>query len=109
MGQYIQVSPISNFCSYKVNTYTNQYILDNIRLSEKQKKIFERKILRNKLRKTHSIKKSLYNARNLLNIGRNNETLALTSLSVTSKLFINEIDYSPKKKYKVISNIGQGS
>ena len=42
-------------------------------------------------------------------MGTNNDTLTLTSLSVTSKLFINEIDYSPEKKYKVISNIGQGS
>ena len=109
LGQYTQVAPISNLCCYKANTYTNQYLLDNIKLSEKQKKLFERKISRNKLRKTHSIKKSFSNTRNLLNMGTNNDTLTLTSLSVTSKLFINEIDYSPEKKYKVISNIGQGS
>ena len=104
--------PVSSLCCYnKEDAYTNQYLLDNIQLSNKQKKIFEKKISKNKERISHSISKSLSNTRtrHLLNLGTNNDTLNLTSLSVTGKLFINEIGYSPEKKYKIISNIGQGS
>ena len=109
LGKYTQVAPVSSFCCYKPNVFNNQNLLDNIQLTNKQKKLFEKKITRNRNKMNNIIKKTSTNTRNLLNMGTNNDTLTLTLLSVSSRLFINEIDYSPEKKYKLISNIGQGS
>ena len=107
LGKYTQVNYVSPFCCFKSNTFYNQNLLDNIKLTKKQKQIFERKITKTKNKKNNIIQKPSFNTRQLLNIGTINETL--TSVSVSSKLFINEIDYSPERKYKLISNIGQGS
>jgi calcium-dependent protein kinase len=89
-------------------SYSNQNLLDNIQLTKRQKKIFEKKILKSKT-KTNKIKKNSIETRNKLYLLTENDTIKSTSLSVSNYLFLNEINNSPEKKYKMINSIGQGS
>ena len=109
IGAYTQSTPVLSYCCFNPNQYSSQNLLDNIKLSKKQKKIFEKKITKNRDKISSKIKPSSSRTRSMLNLGTNTDTNSLTSLSVTSKLFINEMDFPPEKKYKIISNIGQGS
>ena len=109
IGKYTQSAPLLSYCCFKSSSYSNQNLLDNIKLTKKQKKIFEKKINKNRDKLLNKLKPSSSRTRNMLNLGNNTDAMTLTSLSVTSKLFINEIDFSPEKKYKIISNIGTGS
>ena len=95
IGKYTQVSPVSSIFCCKANLNSNQNLLDNIQLSDRQKKIFEKKISKIKSNEI----------RNSLNKSQNKDS----NISINSNLFINEINYSPEKKYKFITNIGQGS
>ena len=111
IGKYSQVTPVSSMCCYRTKSYSNQYLLDNFKLSKKQKKMLEKRITKNKV-KYNQIKKSISSiTRDKLNLIQKNDfpEYETISLSVSNKLFINEIENTPDKKYKIIKNIGQGS
>ena len=111
LGKYTQVTPAPSICCYKSKINSNKNLIDNIKLSSKQKKLLEKRILRDKS-KSKQIKNSISSStRNKLNLGhKNNQSeLSTISLTVSNKLFINEIEYTPDKKYKIIKNIGHGS
>ena len=108
IGKYTQVSLLSPRCCYSYKSCSNQNLLDNIQLTKKQKKIFEKKISKSKA-KTNKIKKNSIDTRNKLYLLTENDTIKSTSLSVSNYLFINEINNSPEKKYKMINSLGQGS
>ena len=95
IGKYTQISPIPSLCCCKASSYSNQNLLDNIKLTERQKKLFEKKISKVK---TNSTKYSL-------NISTNKKS----TISINNNQIINELNFSPEKKYKILSNIGQGS
>jgi len=112
LGKYTQTNPFTTICCYKGKNYNNQNLLDNIKLTQRQKKIFEKNITKNRNRINKSL--SLIEKNNINNninstFNINKSLTEDTSLSVTHHLFINEINFSPEKKYKIISNIGQGS
>ena len=95
IGKYTQISPVSSICCCNTNSHSNQNLLDNIKLTNRQKKLFEKKISKFK---TNSTKHSLNTSQN-----KN------SNISINNDLFINELNFSPEKKYKILSNIGQGS
>ena len=95
IGEYTKINQISSLCCCKSNLLSNQNLLDNIKLTNRQKKLFEKKISKFK---TNSSKNSL-------NTNQNKNS----NISINNSLFINELNFSPEKKYKIISNIGQGS
>ena len=65
IGKYTQVSLLSPRCCYSYKSCSNQNLLDNIQLTKKQKKIFEKKISKSKA-KTNKIKKNSIDTRNKL-------------------------------------------
>ena len=95
IGEYTKISPISSLCCCKLNSHSNQNLLDNIKLTNRQKKLFEKRISKFKTNST----------KNSLNISQNKNS----NISINNSLFINELNFSPEKKYKILSNIGQGS
>ena len=95
IGEYTKINQISSLCCCKSNLHSNQNLLDNIKLTNRQKKLFEKRISKFK---TNSSKNSL-------NTNQNKNS----NISINNSLFINELNFSPEKKYKIISNIGQGS
>ena len=112
LGQYIKETPSDTLCCCNNKHKENIHLLDNIKLSPKEKKLFEKKISMNStqgiIRKTDGLlspQRSNYNYRNP------SEKLDISdiSLSISNKLIINEIDQSPEKKYKIVQNLGNGS
>ena len=102
-----QISPLSTSLGFsKTIKLSNQVSLDNIRFSQKEKRIFEEKL---KLRKSKSQDKpcKIINGRNIKN-QLDLSDLSL-SISISNRLFINELNDSPEKKYKFIDIIGTGS
>ena len=95
IGEYRQINSISSSCCCKANSHSNQNLLDNIKLTNRQKKLFEKRISKIK---NNSTKNTLYTFQN-----KN------SNISINNSLFINELNFSPEKKYKILSNIGQGS
>ena len=108
-----QTTPSNSICCCKTKTLKNQILLDNMKLSPKEKKLFEKKISMNTtksngiIRKTDGLLSSRYNQI----FRKSTEKLDLSdiSLSISNRLFINEIDQSPEKKYKILNTIGHGS
>ena len=110
LGEYSQMTPTTSICCCKTKPLKNRTLLDNIKLSTKEKKIFEKKITKNATKSIRIIRKS-EDMSSSRNIPCNTEKLDLSdiSLSITNKLFINEIEQSPEKKYKILNNLGHGS
>ena len=111
LGDYSKLTPGSSIFWCKTNPIKNQVLLDNIKLSPKEKKIFEKRISKH----TSNSKKNIIvhkrsDGYNQLN-GPISDKLDCSeiSISISNKLFINEIDHSPEQKYKIIKNIGNGS
>ena len=85
IGEYTKINQISSLCCCKSNLYSNQNLLDNIKLTNRQKKLFEKRISKFK---TNSSKNSL-------NTNQNKNS----NISINNSLFINELNFSPEKKY----------
>ena len=114
LGKYCQITPVSSLCCYKSKSYSSRYLLDNIKLTNKQKKVLERQITKTKIKNNQLKNLKLGNIRVKLNLNQKNEEeqqqpeYETISISITNKLFINEIENTPDKKYKIIKDIGQG-
>ena len=108
-----QTTPSNSICCCKTKPLKNQILLDNMRLSPKEKKLFEKKISMNTtksngiIRKTDGLLSSRYNQ--IFRQPTEKLDLSDISLSISNKLFINEIEQSPEKKYKILNTIGHGS
>ena len=113
LGNYSQITPTYSICCYKSKPIKNQILLDNFKLTPKQKKTFEKKIRNRNNKQIEITKKSngTFTSINNQRISSNTDKLDLSDISISfSKgLFINEIDQSPTQKYKVIKTIGHGS
>ena len=118
LGEYSKITPTNTICCCKTKSIRNQNLINNIKLSPKEKKMFEKKISKNTtntntkttniiVRKTDGILSSKYNQ--IFRHHSDKLDLSDISLSVSNKLFINEIEQSPEKKYKILKNIGNGS
>ena len=118
LGEYSKITPTNTICCCKTKSIRNQNLINNIKLSPKEKKMFEKKISKNTtntntkttniiVRKTDGILSSKYNQ--IFRHHSDKLDLSDISLSVSNKLFINEIEHSPEKKYKILKNIGNGS
>ena len=110
LGDYSKHTPNNSLCCCKVKPIKNQVSLDNIILSPKEKKIFEKRISRNVSSKKNIIIYKKNDGNNQIN-GPFSDKLELSeiSFSISNKLFINEIEHSPEKKYKIVKCIGNGS
>ena len=114
LGQMTQPTPTTSICCYKNKHKENKQLLDNIKLSEKEKKLFEKKIILSST-KSNEIPKSdklLSYSRYYTIFGQQQPDKldnSDMSLSISNRLFINEIDQSPEKKYKIIKTLGHGS
>lgn len=114
LGQYSQSTPSNSMCCCIKKSTKNKDLLDNIKLSKKAKRIFERRISINKKTTKGIIKKIdglLGSTRYFDTYGIKSEKLDISdnSISISNRLLINEINQSPEKKYKMLHNIGNGS
>ena len=97
LGQLTQPTPTASMCCYKNKHKENKQLLDNIKLSEKEKKLFEKKIYLNNIN-TNGIQKSdkFLSYSRYQNIFGQQQPDKLDfsdiSLSISNKLFINELD-----------------
>ena len=113
LGFYSQSTPKDTICCCKTRPLKDHLLLETMKLNSREKKIFEKKISMNSyksngiIRKTDGLINSTYN----LMIRPTTEKLDFSdiSLSISNKLFINEIEIPPEKKYKITSTIGHGS
>ena len=111
-----QISPLSTSLGFnKTVKLNNQVSLDNIRFSQKEKREFEEKL---KLKKSKSQDKSCKiisrNGKHQIDLsGNSKHQIDLSgislSISISNRLFINQLNDSPEKKYKFIDIIGTGS
>ena len=114
LGQMTQPTPTTSICCYKNKHKENKQLLDNIKLSEKEKKLFEKKIILSSTKSNEMPKsdKLLSYSRYYTIFGQQQPDKldnSDMSLSISNRLFINEIDQSPEKKYKIIKTLGHGS
>ena len=109
-------SKINPIYANKDKSLKNKALLNNINLSSKEKNIFEKKISslnkkkkKNKIiiRKVDGVLSTRYNE--LSNKDNDKLDISDNSLSISTRMLINEISQSPEKKYKVLKNIGHGS
>ena len=107
-------SKINSIYANKDKSLKNKALLNNINLSSKEKNIFEKKISslnkkKNKIiiRKVDGVLSTRYNE--LSNKDNDKLDISDNSLSISTRMLINEISQSPEKKYKVLKNIGHGS
>ncbi len=113
LGGYSQITPSNSICCCKTKPLKNQILLNNIKLTPKEKKIFENKI-KNKTNKSNGriqnndgIFISKYNQ--IFRKTTDKLDLSEISISFSKGLIINEIEQSPEKKYKILNPIGHGS
>ena len=109
---YSEATPTNSICCCKTRPLKNHLLLEKMKLSSKEKELLEKKILMNHNRKRGIIKKTdglLSNGNPMLRLTNEKLDNSDISLSISNKLFINEIEQSPEKKYKIISTIGHGS
>ena len=114
LGQYSQSTPSNSMCCCIKKSTKNKDLLDNIKLSKKAKRIFERRISINKKTTKGIIKKidgllGAYRYYDTYGIKSEKLDISDNSISISNRLLINEINQSPEKKYKMLHNIGNGS
>ena len=110
LGGQSLTTPINSICCCKTKHLNNPILLDNIKLNPKEKRKFERKILKNKTKINRNINSEF--SPGYTQIFRQKTEKMDTSdisLSISNRIFINEIDKTPETKYKIIKNIGNGS
>ena len=110
LGGQSLTTPINSICCCKTKHLNNPILLDNIKLNPKEKRKFERKILKNKTKINRNINSEF--SPGYTQIFRQKTEKMDTSdisLSISNRIFINEIEQAPETKYKIIKNIGNGS
>ena len=113
LGGHSQTTPTNSICCCKAKPLNNPILLDNIKLSAKEKRIFELKISKNKSKinaKRKNINGEYFQGYDKTS-SQKTEKLETSdiSLSISNRIFINEIEQTPETKYKIIKNIGNGS
>ena len=113
LGGHSLTTPTNSICCCKAKHMNNPILLDNIKLTAKEKRIFELKLSKNKT-KINGIKKNINRDyfQGYDQICRQKTEKLETndiSLSISNRIFINEIEKTPETKYKIIKNIGSGS
>ena len=97
----------------KVQPLKNPILLDHIKLSAKEKKIFEKKISKISTKSKGIIKSTNedLSGRYCKIIRLNSDKLDLSdiSLSISNRLFINKIENSLEKNYKILNNLGSST
>ena len=114
LGQLTQPTPSTSICCCKNKHRESKQLLENIKLSEKEKKLFEKKINLNTTKSNGMLKSDRYSSysRYYSIFGQQPSDKLDTSdmsISISNRLFINEIDQSPEKKYKILKAFGHGS
>ena len=113
LGGNSQTILLNSICCCKTQHLKNPILLDNIKLSTKEKKIFEKKISKIST-KSKGIIKSInedLSGRYSKIIRLNSDKLDLKdiSLSISNRLFINKIENALEKNYKILNNLGSST
>ena len=99
LGECSQETPGNEIFCFKATSFKNGNLLDNMKFSVKEKRMFEKKLTKIKMKSKAS------------NNNQYAEKLDLNAINlpISKRLFITEIKQPLEKKYKIIKNLGNGS